>query len=77
MTLIPLALGVLGIKTWNAIQLAFISFVSSIAMAVWKLCSKINHEPPQIIHQAWDPHFHDRSDIAGQQMAYAGYAPQR
>ncbi|KAG5893947.1 hypothetical protein JTB14_009694 [Gonioctena quinquepunctata] len=78
MTLIPLALGILGLKTWNAIQLSFISFVSSLAMAVWKLCSKVSHPPPQIIHNAWDPHhhhLHDRSD-AGQQMPYAAYAPQ-
>nr|XP_023027491.1 uncharacterized protein LOC111515498 [Leptinotarsa decemlineata] len=76
MTLIPLALGILGIKTWNAIQLSFISFVSALAMAVWKLCSKISHPPPQIIHNAWDPHLHhDRSDL-GQQMAYSAYASQ-
>ncbi|CAG9817454.1 unnamed protein product [Phaedon cochleariae] len=74
MTLIPLALGVLGIKAWNAIQLSFVSFVSALAMAVWKLCSKVHHEPPQIIHNAWDSHahlHHDRSDVA-QQMAYGG-----
>ncbi|KAJ8952339.1 hypothetical protein NQ318_017233 [Aromia moschata] len=69
--LIPLALGVLGIKTWNAIQLSFISFVSSIVLAIWKLCSKINHDhQPTIIHSGWDAHHHDRSGNA-QQVAYS------
>ncbi|XP_072389936.1 uncharacterized protein [Diabrotica undecimpunctata] len=80
MTLIPLALGILGIKAWNATQLSFVSFISSLGMAIWKLCTKVNHEPPQIIHQTYDPHLHhfhhDRSDGA-QQMAYSGYAPQQ
>ncbi|XP_057652287.1 uncharacterized protein LOC130891506 [Diorhabda carinulata] len=80
LTLIPLALGILGIKAWNASQLSFISFISSIAIAIWKLCTKVGPEPPQIIHQAYDPHLHhyhlDRSDNA-QQMAYAGYAQQQ
>lgn len=40
-TLIPLALGILGIKTWNALQLSFVSFVTSIVLAVWKLCAKV------------------------------------
>uniref|UniRef100_A0A6P7F2Y1 Uncharacterized protein LOC114324582 n=1 Tax=Diabrotica virgifera virgifera TaxID=50390 RepID=A0A6P7F2Y1_DIAVI len=85
MILIPLALGILGIKAWNATQLSFVSFISALGMAIWKLCTKVNHEPPQIIHQTYDPHshhfhhdhhdYHDRSD-APQQMAYAGYAPQ-
>ncbi|KAL1498051.1 hypothetical protein ABEB36_008911 [Hypothenemus hampei] len=53
-TLIPLALGVLGIKTWNALQLSFVSFVTSIALAVWKLCTKFSHhhQVPHIIHEA-------------------------
>ncbi|CAG9860637.1 unnamed protein product [Phyllotreta striolata] len=85
MTLIPLALGILGIKAWNATQLSFVSFVSALAMAIWKLCTKVTHEPPQIIHQTYDPHlhhFHDRQDGGAQQaqqaqqMAYSGYAPQ-
>lgn len=79
MTLIPLALGILGIKAWNATQLSFISFVSSLAMAIWKLCSKVSHEPPQVIHQSYDPHlhhFHDRQDAGVQQMAYSGYPQQ-
>lgn len=81
MTLIPLALGLLGLKTWNAIQLSFVSFVTTLAMAVWKLCSKVNgdHPQPQIYHETYDPHHHhhiaaSRSDqVEEMQMAYNGY----
>ncbi|KAF7279539.1 uncharacterized protein LOC143199738 [Rhynchophorus ferrugineus] len=53
-TLIPLALGILGLKTWNALQLSFVSFVTSIVLAVWKLCSKFSdhHHAPHVIHEA-------------------------
>nr|XP_023027490.1 uncharacterized protein LOC111515497 [Leptinotarsa decemlineata] len=71
--LIPLALAILGFKTWNAIQLSFVSFVTAAALAIWKFCSKINHDHhPAIVHNAWDPHL-DRTDA--QQIAYSGYAP--
>ncbi|CAG9760739.1 unnamed protein product [Ceutorhynchus assimilis] len=85
MTLIPLALGILSLKTWNAIQLSFVSFVTTLAMAVWKLCSKVNGDhqpPPHIIHEAYDSHHHHhiaaaRSDQEdANNMAYNGYAPQ-
>lgn len=41
MTLIPLALGVLGLKAWNALQLSFFSFVVSVALAIFQLCKKV------------------------------------
>ncbi|XP_071445154.1 uncharacterized protein Osi19 [Hetaerina americana] len=41
MTLIPLAIGVLGLKAWNALQLSFFSFVISVALAIFQLCKKI------------------------------------
>jgi len=53
MTLIPLALGVLGLKAWNALQLSFFSFVTSVALAVFQLCKKIAAEstpPPVAAH---------------------------
>lgn len=72
--LIPLALGITGFKAWNAIQLSFVSFVVSIGLAIWKLCTKISHDkPPAIIHAAagWD---YDRADATtGQQLAYNAY----
>ncbi|KAF5276266.1 hypothetical protein FQA39_LY06615 [Lamprigera yunnana] len=40
-TLIPLALGVLGLKAWNALQLSFFSFIISIGLAIFQLCKKI------------------------------------
>lgn len=42
MTLIPLAIGVLGLKAWNALQLSFFSFVVSVALAIFQLCKKVN-----------------------------------
>lgn len=41
MTLIPLALGVLGLKAWNALQLSFFSFITAFALAVFQLCKKV------------------------------------
>ncbi|XP_075210698.1 DUF1676 domain-containing protein Osi19 [Lycorma delicatula] len=41
MTIIPLAVGVLGLKAWNALQLSFFSFVISISLAIFQLCKKI------------------------------------
>lgn len=41
MTLIPLAIGVLGLKAWNALQLSFFSFVVSVALAIFQLCKKV------------------------------------
>lgn len=72
--LIPLALGITGFKAWNAIQLSFVSFVVSMGLAIWKLCTKISHDkPPAVIHAApgWE---YDRADPTGQQLAYSGYA---
>lgn len=82
MTLIPLALGVLGLKAFNALQLSFFSFVASIALAIFQLCKKIatdNHHPQLSAHAPWEL----RSLAAGaavpvaeaaQQMAYAAFA---
>ena len=41
MTLIPLAIGELGLKAWNALQLSFISFLVSISLAIFQLCKKV------------------------------------
>ncbi|XP_059489243.1 uncharacterized protein LOC132204638 [Neocloeon triangulifer] len=47
MTLVPLAIGVLGLKAWNALQLSFFSFVISVALAVFQLCKKIAADASQ------------------------------
>lgn len=41
MTLIPMALGVLGLKAWNSLQLSFFSFVVSVGLAIFQLCKKV------------------------------------
>lgn len=41
-TLIPLALGVLGLKAWNSLQLSFFSFIVSVALAIFQLCKKVS-----------------------------------
>lgn len=41
-TLVPLGLGILGIKAFNALQLSFFSFVISVGLAVFQLCRKVN-----------------------------------
>ncbi|RZF49134.1 hypothetical protein LSTR_LSTR008420 [Laodelphax striatellus] len=57
MTLVPLAVGVLGLKAWNALQLSFFSFVISISLAIFQLCKKIaadNAVVPAAHTSAWD-----------------------
>lgn len=41
-TLVPLGLGILGIKAFNALQLSFFSFVISVGLAVFQLCRKVS-----------------------------------
>ncbi|KAK6618661.1 hypothetical protein RUM43_013052 [Polyplax serrata] len=85
MTLVPLALGVLGIKAWNALQLSFFSFVVSLALAVFQLCKKLasDHGPGSPPHGPWDnyqaAHYAARSLSEGfpeeaQRMAYNAYS---
>lgn len=40
-TLIPMALGVLGLKAWNSLQLSFFSFMVSVGLAIFQLCKKV------------------------------------
>lgn len=89
MTVVPLALGILGLKAWNALQLSFFSFVISVALAVFQLCKKIasdNIHPPAIAAHGWDAaaqqyHYQQRSldtaavpsNVDAQKLAYSGY----
>lgn len=43
MTLVPLALGVLGLKAWNALQLSFFAFIVSVSLAIFQLCKKVSY----------------------------------
>jgi hypothetical protein len=57
-TLVPLFIGALGLKAWNALQLSFFSFVISVALAIFQLCKKIaaDTSPPQIVaHGHFEP----------------------
>ena len=84
MTLIPLAIGVLGLKAWNALQLSFFSFVVSVGLAIFQLCKKIaadSHAAPISAHGPWEYQaaqyrsFQDSAPIqSAQDLAYAGYA---
>ncbi|CAH0555709.1 unnamed protein product [Brassicogethes aeneus] len=82
MTLVPLALGVLGLKAWNALQLSFLSFVVSVGLAIFQLCKKIAADSahPQIsAHGPWEAQAYAsqyRSLDGAQDMAYSAYAPQ-
>ncbi|XP_067009593.2 uncharacterized protein [Anabrus simplex] len=81
MTVIPLVLGILGVKAWNALQLSFGSFVVSLALAVFHLCNKLAkdaHPPaPQIVtaHGGWAPAASgwDGSAARDLQTAYRAY----
>lgn len=42
MTLIPMALGILGLKAWNSLQLSFFSFIVSVGLAIFQLCKKVS-----------------------------------
>lgn len=78
MTLIPLALGVLGLKAWNALQLSFFSFVISVALSIFQLCKKIatdNHHP-HITHAPWEAARYlqqDEPKDETQEIAYNAY----
>lgn len=85
MTLIPLAIGVLGLKAWNALQLSFFSFIVSVGMAIFQLCKKIaadGHGAPLAAHGPWEYQaqyrsFQDEaqpSQYSAQELAYAGHA---
>ncbi|CAH2059290.1 unnamed protein product, partial [Iphiclides podalirius] len=78
MTLIPLAIGVLGLKAWNALQLSFFSFVVSVALAIFQLCKKFtqiaadNSHPQIAAHGPWDAAYaatRRRRDAEPQELA--------
>jgi hypothetical protein len=85
MTLIPLAIGVLGLKAWNALQLSFFSFVVSVGLAIFQLCKKIaadSHASPIAAHGPWEYQaaqyrsFNDAPELesaTAQDLAYSAY----
>ncbi|KAK7862890.1 hypothetical protein R5R35_011600 [Gryllus longicercus] len=78
LTVVPLVLGILGVKAWNALQLSFGSFVVSLALAVFQLCQKLARDsppPPQLV--ASHPGGWDASARAApaDDLAFRAYAP--
>ncbi|RZC39805.1 uncharacterized protein BDFB_012022, partial [Asbolus verrucosus] len=83
MIMIPLALGILAIKTWNALQLSFVSFVVALALGVWQLCKKISGDNahPHIVaaHNPWEANRYAARAFDGdaaQKLAYSAYVPE-
>lgn len=85
MTLIPLAIGVLGLKAWNALQLSFFSFIVAVGMAIFQLCKKIaadGHSAPLTSHGPWEyqaAQYRSFQDLEqpsqyAQSLAYSGHA---
>ncbi|XP_058059622.1 uncharacterized protein LOC131210398 [Anopheles bellator] len=81
MTLIPMALGVLGLKAWNSLQLSFFSFVVSVGLAIFQLCKKLaadSHHPHIAAHGPWDAgrsySSFEQPAYEGQDLAYSAYA---
>jgi hypothetical protein len=78
LTLIPLFIGILGIKAWNALQLSFGSFVLSFALAIFQLCRKLVGEsaPPQpiVAHSSgWESQRSFDTGFDAQNLAYSAY----
>nr|CAH7742904.1 unnamed protein product [Callosobruchus chinensis] len=78
MTLVPLAIGILGLKAWNGLQLAFFSFVISAGLAIFQLFQKLAADGAHahISTAGWEPSAHiiaKRSADAAQMLAYGAY----
>ncbi|XP_033611430.1 uncharacterized protein LOC117283114 [Cryptotermes secundus] len=79
LTLIPLFIGILGIKAWNALQLSFGSFVLSFALAIFQLCRKLagDSAPPQTIvahPSGYDSRRSFDTGFDAQNLAYSAYS---
>jgi hypothetical protein len=79
LTLIPLFIGILGIKAWNALQLSFGSFVLSFALAIFQFCKKLagDSAPPQpiVAHASgWEAQRSFDTGPDAQNLVYSVYA---
>ncbi|XP_037940803.1 uncharacterized protein LOC119685955 [Teleopsis dalmanni] len=57
MTVIPMAIGILKIKAFNALALGFFSFIVSVGLAIFQLCKKLaaeHHSAHITAHGPWD-----------------------
>lgn len=86
-TVVPLAIGFLILKAWNALQLSVFSFVISAGLAIFQLCKKIaeNNAAAHIAaHGPWETpahpaaarNFAENNVISkdAQEMAYSAHA---
>uniref|UniRef100_A0A161MQD1 Osiris 19 n=1 Tax=Triatoma infestans TaxID=30076 RepID=A0A161MQD1_TRIIF len=83
MTLIPLALGVLGLKAWNALQLSFFSFVTSLALAIFNLVKKMASDSAvPVAHTFAEPYHYAARNLVlpssedAQELAFSAYQQQ-
>ncbi|XP_031617163.1 uncharacterized protein LOC116337025 [Contarinia nasturtii] len=74
-TLVPLGLGILGIKAFNALQLSFFSFVISVGLAVFQLCRKLSDQHPTTIAapDVYTRNFAQEVNEPAQDIAYNAY----
>ncbi|KAH8294718.1 hypothetical protein KR018_002194 [Drosophila ironensis] len=85
-TVIPMAIGILKIKAFNALALGFFSFIVSVGLAIFQLCKKIAHDHHHTAHITahgpWDgrtfgaapvPVVEQPQNLA-QKLAYKAYA---
>ncbi|EDW58509.1 uncharacterized protein Osi19 isoform X1 [Drosophila virilis] len=84
-TVIPMAIGILKIKAFNALALGFFSFIVSVGLAIFQLCKKIAHDHHHTAHITahgpWDgrnfggaaPVMEQPQHLA-QELAYPAYA---
>ncbi|XP_017846099.1 uncharacterized protein LOC108602486 isoform X2 [Drosophila busckii] len=49
-TVIPMAIGILKIKAFNALGLGFFSFLVSVGLAIFQLCKKLAHDHHHTAH---------------------------
>ncbi|KAJ8967772.1 hypothetical protein NQ317_001143 [Molorchus minor] len=70
MSLVPFALGVLGFKAWNSLQLAFFSFIISTGVAIFQICQKLANDGTHA-HIASPPGIWDTA--SGNQFSAKGF----
>ncbi|KAM8705226.1 hypothetical protein ACLKA7_009651 [Drosophila subpalustris] len=85
-TVIPMAIGILKIKAFNALALGFFSFIVSVGLAIFQLCKKIAHDHHHTAHITahgpWDGRTFgavpatvvEQPQQSAQNLAYKAYA---
>lgn len=75
--LVPFAIGVLGLKAWNGLQLAFFSFIISTGLAIFQMCQKLAadsaHAHIAAAPAAWEAVAARNFNEEANKMAYSAY----